>query len=94
MPFVTVNNVTYEYNEQSFSKNRGIAIGVKGSNDMTRYQLRPNPHDNKKYIKNPPLFYLDLATDIAGTAQQNNGNMPPDGTKYTVLDVEYELTVR
>src|SRR3954451_20973747 len=83
MATVTVNHVTYEYFEASFGRNRGIELGLDGADDRTRYQLRPNPHDNRKCNKAQARFYLDLATAMATWAQANQ-TMPPDDTVFEV----------
>lgn len=92
MADVTVGGVKYTYSEASFGKNRGIHISAPGMAQV-RLQLRPNPHDDRDYNKNPARFYLDLATAI-GTWANANGAMPPDGTVFDVFNVDYTIERR
>jgi hypothetical protein len=97
---ITVRDIQYEYSEVKRggggAGSRGISIWKKGTADDKRdYKFKPNPHSNKWYSKNQPMFYKEAAEAIV--AERNaNGVWPTTNdlnnlTTITINKEDYTL---
>lgn len=92
---IEVGNTTFGYAEVKHGNNRGIKIWAVGTaNSDKEYLFDPNPHENSKYIGNPPKFYREAAVLIGTHYNGNNNTFPGYGHAIHVLKEDYTLQQR
>jgi hypothetical protein len=94
MADLTIGQVTFVFGEASYGgKGRAISIHRAGvADDRHVYSFNPNPHDDRSYNKNAPLWYLAAANQIAQAVVITG--WPNDGHVITVEEIDYTLTLR
>ncbi|QSJ18880.1 hypothetical protein JYQ62_09070 [Nostoc sp. UHCC 0702] len=86
---------SFYYQEESWSKNRGITIKLNNSTRPSQtYKFDPNPHNDPWYNKNQPKFYRDAAQQI-GEYFNRRGSFPRYGqASVTINGINYKLNQR